>query len=341
MRLVGQIHQFGAGVPKDLAKAQDWLKQAALAGDSNYAFDYAYFLAEEIKTESAFLEALDWYKKLAATGNGSAAGNIGLMYDRGEGVEKNEKVAFEWYLKAADYGHAQSSAIVGERYASGVGTEQNAAKAFVYFERACDGNYGIGCNSAGIAYHSASGTDEDLAKALERYQKGCDLKNADACWNVGALFYEGAGVDKDLTEALRYTVNSLQLSPTTDRANAVNQLRDDVVVESGTSDLTWQAVEVACEAQSAWACNTLAWTYATAADANKRNAEKAVTLAEKAYSLDNDDAIRDTLAAAYAEAGRFADAVREQQAIVDGGATDPQFSDRLELYKQGKPFRES
>jgi hypothetical protein len=53
----------------------------------------------------------------------------------------------------------------------------------------------------------------------------------------------------------------------------------------------------------------------------------------------------DTLAAACAEAGQFDEAVRYQTMALDDrtsrGPTGDEFRQRLELYKQKRPFRES
>ena len=50
-----------------------------------------------------------------------------------------------------------------------------------------------------------------------------------------------------------------------------------------------------------------------------------------------------TLAAAYAEVGQFDEAVRYQRKALDDpayrGQAGDEFRQRLELYKQGKPFR--
>lgn len=67
---------------------------------------------------------------------------------------------------------------------------------------------------------------------------------------------------------------------------------------------------------SAWAYNGMAWFYATSPNPQCRNAEKAVTFAEKSVSMKKDCYNVDTLAAAYAEAGNFERAVQlEEEAI--------------------------
>jgi len=79
-----------------------------------------------------------------------------------------------------------------------------------------------------------------------------------------------------------------------------------------------------------------------------RNGLEAIALAERANELTggSEAFVLDTLAMAYAEAGRFADAERTaQQAIgvaAKAGANDDVAAvrQRLELYKTGQPYRE-
>jgi tetratricopeptide (TPR) repeat protein len=92
----------------------------------------------------------------------------------------------------------------------------------------------------------------------------------------------------------------------------------------------------------------LAWLLATAQDAQLRDGARAVQLAEKAAArTDHHDAdALNSLAAAYAEAGRFADAVdTATQALMlarAGGRTDLEraLGDRLVQYRAGQPVRE-
>ena len=89
----------------------------------------------------------------------------------------------------------------------------------------------------------------------------------------------------------------------------------------------------------------MAWLLATAPDAGARNGARAVELALRAVTLRDSANNRDTLAAAYAEAGRFADAVRERERAIETarreGVTDlTDWRNRLRLYRQGRTYRE-
>ena len=65
------------------------------------------------------------------------------------------------------------------------------------------------------------------------------------------------------------------------------------------------------------ALNHIAWILATCSDKSYRNGSRAVDLAEKAVKAFRSAATLDTLAAAYAEAGRFDDAVKIQEESID------------------------
>lgn len=96
------------------------------------------------------------------------------------------------------------------------------------------------------------------------------------------------------------------------------------------------------------AANDAAWLLATVPESELRDASEAVRLAERASKLGGDTQpnVMGTLAAAYAEAGRFADAVRCAEQALDlaerAGLRElaQQTRARLALYRAGKPYRE-
>ncbi|MBZ5583038.1 MAG: tetratricopeptide repeat protein [Acidobacteriia bacterium] len=91
-----------------------------------------------------------------------------------------------------------------------------------------------------------------------------------------------------------------------------------------------------------------AWVLSTAPEPSVRNGGEAVKFAERAAALSGggDPAALDTLAAAYAEAGRFADAAgtaRKALALATAQTKQPlaeALKARLTLYESGAPFRE-
>jgi tetratricopeptide (TPR) repeat protein len=93
--------------------------------------------------------------------------------------------------------------------------------------------------------------------------------------------------------------------------------------------------------------NNVAWFWATCPQAALRNAPKAVGLAQAAVQSSGGKTadVLDTLAAAYAEAGRFAEAVASaERALAIAQAQTNRLADeiraRLNLYQRGLPYRE-
>jgi tetratricopeptide (TPR) repeat protein len=97
------------------------------------------------------------------------------------------------------------------------------------------------------------------------------------------------------------------------------------------------------------ALNNLAWIRATHPDEGLRDGTRAVELAERSCELTHHRAAGalDTLAAAYAEAGRFDAAIKTAASAIDAAtaAGDEklvrEFRGRAELYGQGVPYREA
>jgi Flp pilus assembly protein TadD len=95
--------------------------------------------------------------------------------------------------------------------------------------------------------------------------------------------------------------------------------------------------------------NNLAWLLATHPDAALRNGPEAITLAERAVELTgrNQPLLLGTLAAAYAESGRFDDAVKAAQEAVQlaeqRGDEELALKNKelLQRYRQQQPWRES
>ncbi len=93
--------------------------------------------------------------------------------------------------------------------------------------------------------------------------------------------------------------------------------------------------------------NSLAWILATHSDPKFRNPQEALGLALRACELVNyeDPVFLDTLAAAYAAAGKFSDAVATAEKAVqltasgDNKQRHQTIQNRLQLYKAGQPYR--
>jgi Tfp pilus assembly protein PilF len=106
-----------------------------------------------------------------------------------------------------------------------------------------------------------------------------------------------------------------------------------------------EAIRLDPKLVNAW--NNRAWEEATAQEDRTRNGKKAVADANKALELagaEDDPTILTTLAAANAEAGDFANAVKWQARAVELASSAAQKSDwqaRLELYRNRQAYRDN
>ena len=92
--------------------------------------------------------------------------------------------------------------------------------------------------------------------------------------------------------------------------------------------------------------NARAWTWATCPDAKYRDGRKSVESATKACELTewNEAGLIDTLAAAYAEVGDFASAIKWQTKALEletDSKNKEEYLARLKLYQEKKPYRDT
>jgi tetratricopeptide (TPR) repeat protein len=123
-----------------------------------------------------------------------------------------------------------------------------------------------------------------------------------------------------------------------------------VYTQAGKYELAIQSFTKAVELKpdSTNALNNLAWTLAASGEVSAENANKAIELAQRTCELTEykRPEFLDTLAVAYAAAGRFDDAVSTAEQAVNLAKASRQeklsseIQMRLELYKAGQPYRQ-
>jgi tetratricopeptide (TPR) repeat protein len=149
---------------------------------------------------------------------------------------------------------------------------------------------------------------------------------------------------KDYDTAIAEFTEAIRLDPQSDAAyhNRANAYADKHEYAKAVADYN-EAIRLAPDDPES--LTSLAWLLATCPDAGLRDGKRAVELATRACRLSGwkDANDLENLAAGYAEAGQFDQAVKWQtKAIAVGtGLDDPDEADRrLDLYKAGKPYRD-
>jgi Flp pilus assembly protein TadD len=180
----------------------------------------------------------------------------------------------------------------------------------------------------------------NLDEAATRLRRAAELDPQDAAiqYNLGLALLRKASFD----EAIARFQGALAIDP----RNA--QTHNDLAVALAQKRRFQEAVvqfreAIGIDPMSAQAQSNLAWLLATSPDAAVRNGDEALKLAAKAVGLSQgkDASMLDALAAAYAETGRFREAVEtaRRALAVAPQPLVPALQARVAMYQRQEPFR--
>jgi tetratricopeptide (TPR) repeat protein len=192
-----------------------------------------------------------------------------------------------------------------------------------------------------LALQKAGRLDEALAECREALRLNPDF--AEGHYNLGCVLFQKSEVE----EALHQFQEALRIRPD------YGEARYNLNVAFSHWGQVRNALAEQREAlrkrpQDAALLRALAWTLATNPNVSIRNGREAVDLADRSVRLSQGKQPEplDALAAAYAEAGRFADAVEtaRQALAIAQREKNPTLAKaieaRLRLYKAGAPYRD-
>jgi tetratricopeptide (TPR) repeat protein len=179
----------------------------------------------------------------------------------------------------------------------------------------------------------------ELRKALE-----CDSGYAPAYYNLGLVLMRRGETE----EAIRQWRKALEINPR--YAEVHDSLGNALYARGRVAEALAQWRDgIRLQPNDVPALRQAAWVLATCPERSIRNGSEAVALAVRAIQLSGgkDAAVLDTLAAAYAETGRFADAaLTARRALALATEKNQQvlaqaLKSRIVLYETNTPFRET
>ncbi len=179
--------------------------------------------------------------------------------------------------------------------------------------------------------------------AIASFQKALQINPgyAEAYFDLGNAFLQIGNANK----AIENFQKALQINPR--YVDAYNNL-GSALLQIGSAGEAMAQFQKALQINPdhIQTLNNFAWVLATSPQASVRNGSKAVELAQRANRLtsDSNPTVLGTLAAAYAEAGQFSEAVKTAQLALEVASTQSNpaqvdaIRSQLKLYQAGTPF---
>jgi len=279
-----------------------------------------------------------WAHTLASTSrNAVAHNNLGNAL---AAMGRNDE-AMEQYQKSLEIvpNFAEAHWNLGNIFTN----EGRIDESIIHFKKALDvqPDYAAAHNNLGNALVAQGKFDE----AVIHFKRAIELKPdyPEAHWNLANAF---AAMGKN-DEAMEQYQKSLEIVP--NFAEAHCHLGNVLVREHRGNEAVIQfqkALELKPDFVEAQ--NNLAWLLSTWPEASSRNGSEAVILAQRAVTLSGggEPGALDTLAAAYAEAGRFPEAIETARKAIEIAKQQKRQSlvaalkSRLSLYEAGIPYHE-
>jgi TPR repeat protein len=219
--MLGQMHLYGLGTPKDSRQAIYWFDR--VAGDrfdpaQRMRFDPANPQMMSERAQAAVMlariyqqglgvpadpgRARHWYEKAADFGYVPALDMLGRGWAAGSFGSKNDDKALAYLKDAAQAGYAPAQYRLGKLYFNGAGgAAPDTRLAGAYFEAAARAGHPAALFAAGRMVDMGVGVPADPHKALVYYKEAALKGDRDAEFALGTYFYEGGVVAKDVKTA--------------------------------------------------------------------------------------------------------------------------------------------
>src|SRR6266568_7033039 len=312
--------------------------------------------------------------------NGVAEGNLGYALAEQEEHDKaipHYKAALQSYPKAVLQSYPRTNATVWNNFGSSLAATGKLEEAINAFQNALtlDPSMGDAHQNLALALARSGRLQESLIhfrdaarlepenvrvhniyavmlgaagrsdEAIQEFQIALQLAPGFAATHVNLANLLAKQHRRD--EAMAHYLEALRLNPAFVEAHCYVA---SLLLEQGrTKDAAAHDIAaLQIKADYVPAMESLAWIYATASgEVGTQHAAEAVRLAEQACRISGckQSGLLDTLAAAYANAGRFEEAVKadEEALSIAKVAGENNFADsiraRIDLYKKGSPFR--
>lgn len=246
-----------------------------------------------------------WFRIAAEQGLTIGQSNLELMQHNCSGIKQDDVHAIQQCRQSAEQGDAEGQLNLGFMYLNGHGVEQSNTIAVQWFNRSAEQGYAPAQAALGLLYYKGQLVKQDYLTAAYWFRKAAKQDNAQAQSSLGLMYRNGHGVKQDNDQAIHWLNKSAEQGHVT-------------------------------------AINALAWNYASCNFGC--DDDKAIHWATKLLTtpgIAQKQAELDSIAAAYARAGKFDSAIKVQEkaiALLSNEKEIVGYKERLALYKNKQPY---
>ncbi len=215
LNIMGDIYYVGKGVTQNYTKAAHYFRCAVEDGCSDAVksyYDYAYVCHNGLGVGKNIDKAIELYKQAALRGSVNANYNLGQIYNnKFQETEKNptlwnllwdtvksqKLLAINYYKKAAECNHKDAQNALGLLYYN----DKEYTEAFTYFKKAAELRLPIAMYYIALMYDHGLGIDKDNQLAFDWYNKAALLKCSEAMYILSKKYMQGDGIDRSIFQA--------------------------------------------------------------------------------------------------------------------------------------------
>ena len=337
------LHFYGQGVTQDRTVAYQLFLKAARLGHVSAQFHVGYAFLRGYGTEKNVEEARTWLSQASESGHTPAMTHLAKSYRQGVAETPEPDTAKVWYEKAYATGAVDALVALAYMYQNGEFGEADLAKSIELFTQAAEAGSGAGLVSLGHSYLTGTGVNQSYQGALELFQQAAAEDTPASFMSLGHMSEVGLGMPKNLEVAKHWYRRGAETGLSAAQLRLAYLLLADGNAESQTEALNWFGKAVAQDHPQAH--NDYAWLLATSHSEELRNGPLSLEHALRAVEKNRTAAYLDTLAAAHAELGQFAEAIQFQEQALSLVSEQQielaqELRKHLDTYLEAKPWRE-
>jgi hypothetical protein len=117
----------------DTAQAMEWIRKAAAQQYAPAEFHMGQVYDFGFGVPKSDRQAFEWYRNAAGHGSAAAQRSLGEFYQKGRGDPVNLSEALRWYRRAADGDDLRAQVALGNMYFEGTGVPRDYTSAYVWF----------------------------------------------------------------------------------------------------------------------------------------------------------------------------------------------------------------